>query len=89
MNDRDVLIIGAGASGLSAAKELSESGRKVIVLEARNRVGGRIHTLHDEGVPIELGAEFIHGRAPEVLAVLHKAGLRFYDVTDRHWFIHD
>jgi len=90
MNDHDVLIIGAGASGLAAAKELSEAGRKVTVLEARDRIGGRIHTLHkDAGTPIELGAEFIHGRAPEILDVLHKSGLMFYDVTERHWFFHD
>jgi monoamine oxidase len=89
MDDRDVLIIGAGAAGLAAAKELSEAGRKVAVVEARDRIGGRIHTLHnDAATPIELGAEFIHGRAPEILDVLHKSRLLFYDVTERHWFFH-
>jgi monoamine oxidase len=89
MDDRDVLIIGAGAAGLAAAKELSEAGRKVAVVEARDRIGGRIHTLHnDAATPIELGAEFIHGRAPEILDVLHKSRLLFYDATERHWFFH-
>jgi monoamine oxidase len=90
MSDRDVLIIGAGAAGLAAAKELSEAGHKVIVIEARARIGGRIYTIHEPtNIPIELGAEFIHGRAPEILDVLHKTGLMFYDVTERHWFLHD
>jgi monoamine oxidase len=65
-NDADVLIIGAGVAGLAAAYELSRAGVNVIVLEARDRIGGRIYTLHDENspLPIELGAEFIHGRSP-------------------------
>jgi protoporphyrinogen oxidase len=65
-NDADVLIIGAGVAGLAAAYELSRAGVNVIVLEARDRIGGRIYTLHDESspLPIELGAEFIHGRSP-------------------------
>lgn len=90
MGDRDVLIIGAGAAGLAAAKELSEKGHRVIVLEARDRIGGRIYTLHDgTETPIELGAEFIHGHAPEILDVLYKSRLSFYDVTERHWFLQD
>ena len=91
MDSNDVLIIGAGAAGLAAAKELSHAGKKVTVLEARDRIGGRICTHHDEtsDVPIELGAEFIHGKAPEIFDVLHKSGLTFYDVTDQHWYLHD
>lgn len=91
MSSQDVLIIGAGAAGLAAAKELSGAGHKVTVLEARNRIGGRIYTLHEpnNATPIELGAEFIHGRATEVLNVLREAGLMFYDVTERHWYFHD
>ncbi|MCU1235820.1 MAG: amine oxidase [Candidatus Solibacter sp.] len=66
--DADVIVIGAGAAGLTAARELERSGRRVICLEARDRVGGRILTVHDADtpVPIELGAEFVHGRAPEI-----------------------
>lgn len=62
----DVLIIGAGAAGLSAAASLAGSGLRVRVLEARPRIGGRIHTVHDAqcAMPIELGAEFIHGDTP-------------------------
>ena len=56
----EVIIIGAGAAGLSAAQALQAAGREVLVVEARNRVGGRIWTEHSQG-PVEYGAEFIHG----------------------------
>jgi monoamine oxidase len=71
----DVLIVGAGVAGLAAAAELASSGRRVTVLEARDRIGGRILTLHpDEAdAPIELGAEFVHGHPPELLRLLQEA----------------
>lgn len=56
------LVIGAGAAGLSSASALHKAGEAVTVLEARDRIGGRVYTdrtLSD--VPVELGAEFIHG----------------------------
>jgi renalase len=56
------LVIGAGMAGLSAARDLVDAGRNVIVLEARDRIGGRVYTNRTiAGVPVELGAEFIHG----------------------------
>ena len=63
MTDADILIIGAGAAGLMAARTLAKSGKRVTVLEARDRVGGRIHTLEygSSQQPLEMGAEFIHG----------------------------
>ncbi|HVR38371.1 MAG TPA: FAD-dependent oxidoreductase, partial [Thermoanaerobaculia bacterium] len=59
----DVAVIGAGAAGLAAARELSSAGKRICLLEARPRAGGRVHTLHvdDLALPIELGAEFVHG----------------------------
>ena len=59
----DVVVIGAGAAGLAAARDLSGAGRRVCLVKARGRIGGRVHTLHlpDLPLPIELGAEFIHG----------------------------
>jgi len=74
-NVLDVLILGAGVAGLAAAAELASSGRRVTVLEARDRIGGRILTLHPDGTdsPIELGAEFVHGRPPELLRMLQEA----------------
>ncbi len=72
MPDRDVIVVGAGAAGLAAARDLSVAGFDVVLLEARNRLGGRIHTLHEAGLPmpIELGAEFVHGAAEEVFRIV-------------------
>ena len=64
-NTYKVAIIGAGIAGLSAAHHLIEYGIKdIVVLEARDRVGGRIHTISHNGSPLELGAEWIHGGCP-------------------------
>jgi monoamine oxidase len=83
----DVIVIGAGAAGISAARELHGPGVRVIVLEARARIGGRIYTRRDSGtpLPIELGAELIHGRAEEVSAAIAESGLRAVDVSGAHW----
>src|SRR5262249_19647610 len=57
----DVCVIGAGMAGVTAARDLERGGYDVVVLEARDRVGGRIHTDTEWcGAPVELGAEFIH-----------------------------
>ena len=57
-----VVIVGAGAAGLAAARWLKERGFNPLVLEARDRVGGRIHTVEMEhGAPVDLGAAYIHG----------------------------
>ena len=80
--ETDVLIIGAGVAGLAAAAEVASSGRRVTVLEARDRIGGRILTLHPDGTdfPIELGAEFVHGRPPELLRLLQDANAPLQNV---------
>jgi monoamine oxidase len=87
MPSADVIIVGAGASGLMAARELKRAGRKVLVLEAARRVGGRILTRKssDAGVPIELGAEFIHGESPETSRLLDEAGLVTVPVSGKHY----
>jgi monoamine oxidase len=74
-NESDVLILGAGMAGLTAARALAERNVRVYILEARPRVGGRILSQQVEGGGfVELGAEFVHGRAPELWALIDEAG---------------
>jgi monoamine oxidase len=87
MSSHDVIVIGAGAGGLSAAAALAAAGRNVLIVEARDRVGGRIWTRREPGVgaPIELGAEYIHGHARCNLAWLSRAGKMAIEAQDSHW----
>lgn len=80
---QNTIIIGAGAAGLITAYELSKAGQKVILLEARNRIGGRCFTYSDEDFtrPIELGAEFIHGKLPLTLKLLKEANIKYEAVS--------
>ena len=73
----DVIVVGAGAAGLAAAATLGRAGCSVLVLEARDRIGGRVWTKCPEELtaPVELGAEFIHGRPRVTLSLLRSAGL--------------
>jgi len=79
----DVIVIGAGAAGLAAAAELGRAGLAVTILEARNRIGGRMFTQRDPvcQVPIECGAEFIHGLPPEIWQTLQARDIRITEVT--------
>jgi len=79
----DVLVVGAGAAGLAAAAELTRAGRSVLIVEARDRIGGRCHTRRLPGIPapVELGAEFIHGRPEATFALMQKAGIAAVDST--------
>jgi monoamine oxidase len=88
---RDVLIIGAGVAGLAAARELSRDGLNVSVLEARDRIGGRVFPICDDDSagPIELGAEFVHGRPPGILQIAEAARLTLCEVPQRHWQLRD
>jgi monoamine oxidase len=79
----DVVVIGAGAAGLSAAAILAEHGQRVCIVEARARIGGRILTRNEPDVPIplELGAEFIHGRSPVTLRWLRRFNTPIVDAS--------
>lgn len=81
----DVLIIGAGAAGLLAARELAAAGRRVRVVEARDRIGGRVFTLKPAGFTqaIEAGAEFMHGDVPLTKALLREAGIEWEATSGR------
>src|ERR1700756_841318 len=87
--DPAVIIIGAGIAGLGDARELGRAGLSVCILGARDRIGGRVFTQHEPGcdVPIELGAEFIHGRPREIWDPLEKAGVKISEVDGDNWCV--
>ena len=87
MPNRSVIVIGAGAAGLAAARDLSRAGCEVVVIEARNRIGGRVFTLPEAtSVPVELGAEFVHGKSPVLWKIAGAANLKISQVGERHWY---
>src|SRR5690349_3114836 len=84
----DVVVVGAGAAGLACAAEIvRRSARSVVVLEARDRIGGRCDTrFHPElPAPMELGAEFIHGPSRPVLSLLDKSGGVVLETEKTRW----
>jgi monoamine oxidase len=74
--------VGAGAAGLACARTLAEAGLRVALLEARDRVGGRIYTVPAKvsELPVELGAEFIHGLPEELIELVDEAGLTRFEL---------
>jgi monoamine oxidase len=87
----DVIVIGAGAAGLSAARALAGSGLSVTILEARDRIGGRIYTVRDPALalPVELGAEFVHGKPREIWDIVNTGALLACDVEGEDWRVED
>jgi monoamine oxidase len=72
----DCIIIGAGAAGVAAGRALQAAGQQIVILEARDRIGGRAWTeTTPAGYPLELGAEFIHGEHVITHRLLHEAGM--------------
>jgi monoamine oxidase len=82
----NVVVVGAGAAGLAAADALRRAGTDAVVLEARDRVGGRVDTVLDPttGIALERGAEFVHGRPPRIRALARRAGVDVRAVPDHH-----
>jgi monoamine oxidase len=70
----DVLVLGAGIAGLVAARMFAERGLRTVVLEARDRVGGRIYSRQTSEGIVELGAEFVHGKDARLWALIEEAG---------------
>src|SRR5580704_13312090 len=83
-----IVVIGAGVAGLAAARHLTAAGRHVLILEARGRLGGRVVTVRDalSPLPIELGAEFVHGLHPELWRIIDSARLPVMDVIGGNFF---
>jgi monoamine oxidase len=79
----DVIVIGAGVAGLSTARELTDGGKKVVVVEARDRIGGRMFTDYKSmSVPIEYGCNVIHGEHASTWDLVRKRGLQTYQFTN-------
>ena len=73
---RKVVVVGAGISGLAAARALHDAGVEAVVVEGRDRIGGRTHTVDVEGVPVDLGASWIHdGAGSPMLGYLDSLGI--------------
>jgi monoamine oxidase len=71
----DVAVVGAGLSGLSAARAVRRRGASVVVLEARDRVGGKMHTVSVDGVPVDLGAHWVGPTQRRILALCDELGI--------------
>lgn len=87
MKNADVIVIGAGASGLATAYELSRNNVKVLLIEARDRVGGRVFTQEQKGLPIEFGAEYMHGTPKTLMKLVEKTKTAFVDAYMGHFYL--
>lgn len=82
MTDFDTIVIGAGIAGLTAARLLSDAGRRTVILEARDRIGGRVFTDRSDGFVTDRGASWIHGIADSPVAAAAEAfGMRMVEFT--------
>lgn len=76
----DAIVVGAGVAGLAAARRLTEGGRRVLTLEARDRIGGRVFTDRSGATPLDLGASWVHGpRKNPIAPLLLEAGAVFHE----------
>ena len=74
----DAIVVGAGFAGLSAARKLVDAGLSVVVLEARERVGGRTHSVNMNGIRLDLGGRYLGRNQSYVLALAQQMGVKTY-----------
>ncbi|WOL13392.1 putative polyamine oxidase 4 [Canna indica] len=86
-----VIVIGGGISGISAARALYNASFKVILLESRNRLGGRVHTDYSFGCPVDMGASWLHGVCNEnsLAPLIRSLGLRLYRTSGDNSVLYD
>ena len=88
----DVIVVGGGFAGVTAAREVALRGRSVLLLEARDRLGGRTWSADWDGVPIEYGGAWVHWHQPHTWSEITRAGLRVElseDAQRAHWWVGD
>ncbi|GAY62927.1 hypothetical protein WN944_019368 [Citrus x changshan-huyou] len=86
-----VIVIGAGMAGVAAARALHDASFKVVLLESRDRVGGRVHTDYSFGFPVDLGASWLHGVCQEnpLAPVISRLGLPLYRTSGDNSVLYD
>ncbi|XP_051125390.1 polyamine oxidase 2-like isoform X2 [Andrographis paniculata] len=86
-----VIVIGAGFSGIAAARALHDASFQVVVLESRDRIGGRVHTDYSFGFPVDLGASWLHGVCKEnpLSSVIGRLGLPLYRTSEENSVLYD
>ncbi|XP_047335038.1 probable polyamine oxidase 4 [Impatiens glandulifera] len=86
-----VIVIGGGISGMAAAHILHNASLKVILLESRNRIGGRIHTDYSFGTPVDMGASWLHGVCNEnpLAPLIRQLGLKLYRTSGDNSVLYD
>jgi len=88
----DVIVVGGGFAGVTAAREVAQRGRSALLLEARDRLGGRTWSADWDGVPIEYGGAWVHWHQPHTWSEITRAGLRVElseDAKRAHWWVGD
>jgi monoamine oxidase len=81
MKELPIIVLGAGSAGLIASRELLRQNKKIILLEASERAGGRIHSIKGNDYLLESGAEFVHGKLPLTISLLQEYRIQFSKVS--------